>query len=172
MCIRDSPNSLLETIFKVGPNEVQLDYELKELAEVNSARQVIIQAMGNVSSATIAPVIAPSTKNDGGKYQMPLSQLFTLNTVKKFKSVTKQMNEHMTSPTQSSQSSKVRKYYPVFDVRKIDNPLVMNKNSSAEVDVIVDPLLGKFLRPHQREGAVSYTHLDVYKRQTPSRPSS
>ncbi|AJP37155.1 Rdh54p [Saccharomyces cerevisiae YJM1078] len=145
--------SLFETLFKAGSNEVQLDYELKESTEINSAKRALSQAVGNTSSITTsATVTVPSTKNDGGKYQMPLSQLFTLNTVKKFKSVTKQPSEHMTTLTKNNQNSQARKYYPVFDVSKIDNPLIMNKNAAAEVDVIVDPLLGKFLRPHQREG--------------------
>lgn len=146
-------DSLFETLFKAGSNEVQLDYELKENAEIRSAKEALSQNMGNPNPPTTSTTeTVPSTKNDGGKYQMPLSQLFSLNTVKRFKSVTKQTNEHMTTVPKTSQNSKAKKYHPVFDVNKIDNPIVMNKNAAAEVDVIVDPLLGKFLRPHQREG--------------------
>ncbi|CAI4055412.1 DNA-dependent ATPase RDH54 SKDI_02G1790 [Saccharomyces kudriavzevii IFO 1802] len=146
-------DSLFETLFKVGSHEVQLDYELKERTEIDSIKEILSQASGSVNlTAANATVTAPSSKNDGGKSQMPLSQLFTLNTVRKFKAVTKQSQEHMTVPTRNNQSTLARKYYPVFDVDKIVNPLVMNKNAAAEVDVIVDPLVGKFLRPHQREG--------------------
>lgn len=146
-------DSIFETFFKVGSNEVQLDYELKDRIEIENAKQTLSQTIGTSSSTAIdTTTIAPPTKNNGGKFQMPLSQLFTLNTVKKFKSVTKQMNEHMTVPTDNVRNLQAKKYYPVFDVNKIDNPLVMNKSADAEVDVIVDPLLGKFLRPHQREG--------------------
>ncbi|CAI4265724.1 ASN_collapsed_G0002950.mRNA.1.CDS.1 [Saccharomyces cerevisiae] len=121
-------DSLFETLFKAGSNEVQLDYELKENAEIRSAKEALSQNMGNPSPPTTSTTeTVPSTKNDGGKYQMPLSQLFSLNTVKRFKSVTKQTNEHMTTVPKTSQNSKAKKYYPVFDVNKIDNPIVMNK---------------------------------------------
>ena len=40
----------------------------------------------------------------------------------------------------------------MFDPFSIDNPLIMNKCCESKVDVIVDPILSKSLRTHQRQG--------------------
>ncbi|CCD22905.1 DNA-dependent ATPase RDH54 NDAI_0A07510 [Naumovozyma dairenensis CBS 421] len=147
---------LLETIHKAGSWEVQLDYELTDTKEITKIRTLL---KNNFESASITPPstasstasnVLPSTS----KAQIPITQLFTVQTVKKFKTVLPKPNEHTSLSTTVNQdtNSTRRNYLPVFVQTKIKNPLVMNKSIDADVDVIVDPLISKFLRKHQREG--------------------
>lgn len=148
-------SELCDFIFKAGSWEVQVDYELSDPKELQRVRSLLCKN----NQATVTP---PSSARTNGnaitksvtQNKIPVSQLFNSQTVTKFKTIMKKSDAHtpLSSSKQNEITSKKKKYQPVFDVSKIENPIIMNKWRDADVDVIVDPLLGKLLRPHQREG--------------------
>ena len=156
-------DDICDVIFKYGSLEFQLDYELKDKEEIKKAYSLIFidKEVTELPKTTVLKMrnndkdvdFVPSSKCN----HVPISQLFVSKTVSQFKSVMKSSNTLTPlSNTSSNVSTQIinvlRKYQPVFDISKIENPTVMNKAIDAEVDVIVDPLIGKMLRSHQREG--------------------
>ncbi|EDO15107.1 hypothetical protein Kpol_1071p14, partial [Vanderwaltozyma polyspora DSM 70294] len=149
-------DSIYGNIFKYGSLEFQIDYEIKDKDEISKTYSAINNSRGKaVENSKSKPVKRDETPMKDN--YMPLSQLFTAKIKPKSKfqnPALKTEIKHQTNSLDSNSKAGTveRKYLPVFDVTKIESPIIMNKASDAEVDVIIDPLLGKFLREHQKQG--------------------
>lgn len=153
----DDESKILDTVLKSKGWEFQIDYKLVKNDELMNLQELL---RGTIKQETsIRNRDKPSTNSllTASKSNVPMSQLFNKNTVKSFKSVVKKSEVY--TPLQNNQKITLnnndlhtKRYKPIFDVTKISNPIIMNKCKEADVDVIVDPYLGKFLRKHQQEG--------------------
>lgn len=142
--------AMFENIFKCGSWEFQFDYEVTENQEIHRI-DTLLGKTGNKTDDDPADGSATIERNKvPPPVQIPISQLFVQKNPTKFRPVVRNLEAGRTSTINQNTSKK--KYLPIFDSSKIENPLIMNKSKSAEVDVIVDPVLNKSLRPHQREG--------------------
>lgn len=83
---------------------------------------------------------------------VPISSLFSKNTTTKFKPVIARSDILTPLSNSNINRSESKTYLPVFDIHKIKDPFIMNKSKNSEVDVIVDPILVKHLRDHQKVG--------------------
>lgn len=142
---------LFDTVSRAGSLEVQLDYEITDSKELNEIVSLIGARDNNsstqsVSKSSLAPSRIPSKSSSPSLAPKLVTQYKPHIKSSRFHTPTISRVE-----TATSQREK-KKYLPLFDVIKIEHPLVMNKSPQAEVDVIVDPMLSKHLRPHQREG--------------------
>lgn len=81
--------------------------------------------------------------------------------IKKTKVDKSKFNQMFVIPVRKGNTKKMDEYKqsqslpgkPLFDKNNIPNALVMKKkNEYSDIDVVVDPLLSKILRPHQRQG--------------------
>lgn len=141
-----------DNILKAGSLEIQLDYEINDPEELTDVKTILTRSHKGKSNEKILNKDESTHENpipmSSGTLDKPVPQVLTSKTIAKFKS-------HTPVSTQKKQQKDARKtkaYLPVFDISKVENPLIMNKGLDAEVDVVVDPLLSKHLRPHQREG--------------------
>ena len=159
---------LMDNIFKVSGLEVQLDHKIVSKEEKDSMMSVVRPTSQendtpNSNSMTTIATTRPMSKEsdvsrtkNNCKSTVPISQLINKMQLSRFKSAATK-TEGLTPRTINSRSggtlvSKERKYLPFYDKTQIENPIIMNSTSDADVDVIVDPLLSRLLRPHQREG--------------------
>lgn len=151
-----------DTVFKSKGWEFQIDYRLTRNKELMDLQELLCNSVKHVKSVDnpTKPSVHPSSSSSSvSKSNVPISQLFNKNTIKSFKSVVKRSpiytpvslpnNQNVTS---TIDRLKTKRYKPVFDITKIQNPIIMNKSKEADVDVIIDPALAKFLRKHQQEG--------------------
>ena len=161
---------LYETVFRVGSNEFQLDYKISDPEELSSV-QDICRIKGNSLSKTTDSLSLKRQKIDTTipDNKSPI-QTFIPRVTTKFRpaiknnynrtvvsapigdKILKSMPAKSALPPLSEKLIGEITYCPVFDPLSIDNPLTMNKSQDSKVDVVVDPILSKFLRPHQREG--------------------
>ncbi|AQZ13826.1 RDH54 (YBR073W) [Zygosaccharomyces parabailii] len=141
---------LFDTISRAGSLEVQLDHEVTDQSEVEDITHLIEKQNASSTNSSSGSSLA---LNDSLPNSCPPS--LAPKVVRKFKPLMKPSKFHTPATSKHNTSANEedkKKYLPLFDIMKIENPVVMNKSSRAEVDVIVDPLLSKFLRPHQRDG--------------------
>lgn len=148
---------VFEHIFRAAALELQLDYEITSsderleaeavLGKSSSAPKTQLASESSLKSLVKVARRPGSAAEDGIAIVQPQA-----NHVRKFSPIVRKSTEQSISATQEKNTKNTRKYQPVFDASKIENPIVMNKAIDADVDVIVDPLLSKHLRPHQREG--------------------
>lgn len=149
----EGQEELLGHIFKAASLELQLDYEITDPEERREAEIVL----GKPNSGLKTQDVNEATS----ERHVESIQGTPCTTEKASISSTKSKQKPVFRPLLKSKDSdsikdpklkEKRKYSPLFDVSKIENPVVMNKACDADVDVIVDPLISKHLRPHQREG--------------------
>ncbi|CCK72304.1 DNA-dependent ATPase RDH54 KNAG_0J02230 [Huiozyma naganishii CBS 8797] len=151
---------IYNVLFRVSGWEVQLDHELTKEDELVTLKQVLkasldenpVPSRGNKKKVSRLEDEELRERSSG----IPVSELFSKKTVTKFKSVMPKSKVFTplsnNNNTKSPNKTNAVKYLPVFDLANIPNPIIMNKSEDADVDVIVDPLLGKHMRNHQREG--------------------
>lgn len=149
-------NDIYETVWRVGSNEIQIDYRIDDDDEMKSVK-------------TICRLQQNTTAVDKNIYkeQKVTESVHVPKVMTKFKSVLKPVgptnlkptnssikpaNQQSTLPPLSQEIVSQVTYSPMFDPFSIDNPLIMNKCCESKVDVIVDPILSKSLRTHQRQG--------------------
>lgn len=138
--------SYFDNVSRAGSLEVQLDYQVCDAKELNKVRSMI--ETGNEDSS-MRPIskssLAPSPKSSPPR--------LTPKVITKFRPSAKPSRfQTPTTRVNLGEEKKERKYLPIFEIDKIENPIVMNKSTRADVDVVVDPMLSKLLRPHQRDG--------------------
>ena len=150
-------SDLLDTVFKSKGFEFQLDYKLMKDSELNDLQALLKvkstddnESQISVKKRSLTPTLTTPKSN------IPVSQLYQKNTIKGFRSILTKSEVYTPLSLQHNkpgqpQVNKIQ-YRPVFDITKIQDPIIMNKSKDADVDVIIDPLLGKSLRQHQREG--------------------
>lgn len=149
---------IYESVLKAGSLEIQLDYEIRDPAELSDVQTILARChKSDNNNKTFSEDKSIDAKPIGklNKPQIPVSQLIGSKTIARFKPSMLQSKAHTPVSMQKQHQKEVKRtkaYLPVFDISKIENPLIMNKGLDAEVDVVVDPLLAKHLRPHQREG--------------------
>ena len=156
-------DGLFDTVFPVHAMEAQLDYKLEDPGEIDSAMTVLhLKSPGSRGSPTKSVNYSKAPSRGLSKSHSPSPSPLVKRTITKFKpSVPKIISTQ--SPLDGTQHIKTEIetiepppkkpiYHPVFDATQIDNPIIMNKDKDADIDVVVDPLLSKHLRPHQREG--------------------
>ncbi|AET38388.1 DNA-dependent ATPase RDH54 Ecym_2678 [Eremothecium cymbalariae DBVPG len=152
-----------DLILKCGSGwECQLDYEITDTKEYADTLR-LLKPQGSISDsdkeglhiARRNPTAFPSLsgpKDANVPTRVPISKLFTPTIETKFRSVLKQSESTAALTSNSSLRNGDKTYQALFDKTKIENPLVMNRAVDDEVEIIVDPLLSKTLRPHQRIG--------------------
>ncbi|GAV51097.1 hypothetical protein ZYGR_0AD02800 [Zygosaccharomyces rouxii] len=143
--VNGSLESYFDNVSRAGSLEVQLDYQVSDPKELSKICSLI--ETGNESSGrpTSQSSLAPSPKGSPPRLTPKVvTQFRTSLKPSKFQTPTTNAN--------STKDQRDKKYLPVFDIDKIENPIVMNKSLRADVDVVVDPMLSKLLRPHQRDG--------------------
>ncbi|SCW01679.1 LAFE_0E04918g1_1 [Lachancea fermentati] len=140
-----SRESMYDDIFSCSGWEFQLDYEVSSSKEVED----ITKALGLNKSEDI--VNQSPSESQIKPPRIPISKMLLRKEPLKFKSVVKKRPAEQTAQ-ESSLNKKKLQFSPVFDESKIESPLIMNKSANAEVDVVLDPILGKNLRAHQRLG--------------------
>ncbi|QLQ80449.1 hypothetical protein HG537_0D04490 [Torulaspora globosa] len=150
----EEQEQLFDHIFKAGSLELQLDYEITDLEERREAEIVLCKTDSDLKRQDVNETICErNTKSSQG---ITAEKALISNTKSKqkpvFNSTLKKLKDSDASSVEDPKLKQKRKYSPLFDVSKIENPVVMNKDRDAEIDVIVDPLVSKHLRPHQREG--------------------
>ncbi|CAL9731879.1 DNA repair and recombination protein Rdh54p [Monosporozyma unispora] len=153
-------SEIFDTLFKSKGMEFQLDYKLIKDDELTDLQQLLtgkpVSEDNTNNKINLVKKKSPTPTSTAPKTNIPVSQLFQKNTTKSFKSVLTKSEIYtpLSLRADKRQQTLVNKihYKPIFDVSKIQDPIVMNKSKDADVDVIVDPLLGKSLRQHQREG--------------------
>ncbi|KAG0668557.1 helicase [Maudiozyma exigua] len=161
---------LMDNIFKVSGLEVQLDHKIVNADDRDSMMSVVRPASrekdelnsGGINATTSGMICTKSkdpevsSANSNGKSVVPISQLISKMQRSRFKSAAKKSEcltpRNIKSSSGSTLVSNKRKYLPFYDKTQIENPIIMNSATDADVEVIVDPLLSKLLRPHQREG--------------------
>ncbi|AMD22390.1 HGR051Cp [Eremothecium sinecaudum] len=143
---------MFDILFSCGSLECQLDYEIIDPQEYEIALQIVKSSKSsNKFPQFKQSATSIKSAQKGPMNRMQLSKLFTPTTSTKFKPVIK-APAAATSLTRTIISKAGMRFQPAFDKTMINNPLVMNMAMDDEVEVIVDPLLSKALRPHQRSG--------------------
>lgn len=161
---KNAPGDMLENLFKSSGLEIQLDYEVSDAKEYQEVKNVLLGNRQEKSSSsqhfdlgeTSLTVESSSHNNDNQITPAPLFQNKRANKFKPLIKTCPARNSLISGRKSESEShtnpERKMSYQPVFDASKIDDPIIMNKHCSAEVDVIVDPFISKNLRSHQREG--------------------
>lgn len=168
-------DTMYDVVFSTNGMEFQIDYEISSIDELRLVKKKLFKEPedsdegDDISDSNITPTQSissstPSSANSSMSKKSPstvaVSNIFGNGVRAKFKPVMKN-NHQKLQPISSitkildgnnTQKAKATKYSPLFDVKTIENPLVMNRTSQHEIDVIVDPLVSKLLRPHQRSG--------------------
>ncbi|CDO95862.1 unnamed protein product [Kluyveromyces dobzhanskii CBS 2104] len=157
---------LYETIWRIGSTEFQIDYEINDQDELASVQE-ICNISRKSSSSTSKPLVLKKQKLSVETETATSTYIPRVTT--KFKPLIQQSNSKPMAPALSHQREPQHaiksalpplsqevisqiSYSSLFDPGSISQPLIMNKSKDFKVDVIVDPLLSKTLRPHQREG--------------------
>ncbi|SCU99791.1 LAMI_0G00848g1_1 [Lachancea mirantina] len=144
---------LFDTVFPSSGQEFQLDYCITSTDELQAVQQ-ILKVAGPLAAAQCGKKDElPSLKSQRPSSRCVPTTLGSSVTSSKppifprFKSAMKGSENGARKNAASS-----GKYLPLHDPSTVENALVMNKLGTALVDVVVDPLLSRFLRPHQRIG--------------------
>lgn len=154
-------DTLFDSIYTTKGLEFQLDYEIFDTDEIRKVRILL----GKEPDSNLIPSQTSSSQQNaidkGISSELPVSQLFTKST-KKFISPTlktnpnvrpiSSMNKQIAKTNRPENIVPTQKFRSLFDCNTIENPLIMNTFQGSEVDIIVDPLLCKMLRNHQRIG--------------------
>lgn len=152
---------LMEIIFKSSGLEIQLDHEV-DSKELDGVLQIIkpscdekderVPSRSSVSRVPASPPVTAKSKSSSP--EPTLVKTIASSRFKAAYSKSAALTLTDTGKSSNSSNSEIRRprFLPVFDVNKIDNPIIMNSSEDADVDVIIDPLLSSKLRPHQREG--------------------
>lgn len=157
---------LYETIWRIGSTEFQIDYRISDQEELSSVQDICKIKVSHTLGITDIPV---AKKHKATIESKPPIQTFIPKITTKFKPLRKHLNgepkvppaqkQLVDQPTVKSALPPLSQeligqitYSPLFDPVSIKDPLIMNKTENHKVSVIVDPLLSKTLRPHQREG--------------------
>lgn len=166
-----------DNIFRAGGLEIQLDYEIVSKDERLEAEAVLVQpsktsktngkGVSRVQESQLST--QDSSEEPLPEPQSPVTQKLERKSTPKFKAAFKP--SRTLTPLSGNNERVKPKYLPVFDVSKIENPIIMNKAADADVDVIIDPIVGKSLRPHQREG-VKFMYDCISGLARPSKPVS
>ena len=153
---------LMEIVFKSSGLEIQLDHEIDSMEELDNILQIIKPTNESINDKTDSRPSTPTALNSApatvkSKTPSPAPTLVKPITSSRFKSAFSRsaalnLTELRKTASTGGDDPKRPKYLPVFDLNKIENPIVMNSSEDADVDVVVDPLLSSKLRPHQREG--------------------
>lgn len=143
--INGSLESHFENVARAGSLEVQLDYEITDPKEQTKIRSLIETGNESTTRPSSKSSLAPTPKSSPPR--------LTPKVITKFRSSIKPSKfQTPTTGVNSVPDKHDRTYLPVFDTGRIENPIIMNKSSEADVDVVIDPMLGKCLRTHQKEG--------------------
>lgn len=154
---------LYETVWRVGSNECQIDYEITEREELESVNVTCQMSGGGRGIREKDPVRLEAPKTGIIKYPPTVTRVvprFKPAFIGEDKKIGKKPKNHIASeypgtsilPKVHKRTKNDRSYLPVFDSSTISDPLIMNRSVDDKVSVVVDPILSKFLRPHQREG--------------------
>ncbi|QLL32192.1 hypothetical protein HG536_0C03600 [Torulaspora globosa] len=172
----DEQEQLFDHIFKAASLELQLDYEITDAEERREAEIVL----GKPDNALKGQDVSEATsKRQAESIRQTLCVTAEKASVSNIKAEQKRAFSPMLRKSKGSEASSMkdaklkpkRNYSPLFDVSKIENPVVMNKARDADIDVIVDPLISRHLRPHQREG-VKFMYDCLLGLARPMEPSS
>ncbi|AGO13663.1 AaceriAGL212Wp [[Ashbya] aceris (nom. inval.)] len=143
-----------DVVFRCGAGwECQLDYEVTDENDFSAALDIVkgTPAADQKLPCRTAGPQGSAAVGSTTPTRVPLSKLFVAAKHTKFKPVIRSMDA--TSTRVGTRDGTVSgSHCALFDKSQIDDPLVMNKASDDEVEVVVDPLLSKKLRQHQRTG--------------------
>lgn len=150
-------DQLFDHIFKAACLELQLDYEITDSDERGEVETVLGKAKSAAKSQQVTRTSLSHQKNHAQVAVSPTAdKTSTLEDEPKqkqiFTPILRKLKDNSIPNAQNTKLKDEKKFSPLFDVSKIESPLVMNKADDADVDVIVDPIVSKHLRPHQREG--------------------
>ncbi|SCV01691.1 LANO_0F13036g1_1 [Lachancea nothofagi CBS 11611] len=129
-----------EKVFGCSGFEVQLDHLIDDQSEIIQLAALLGKSCdsskdSSLKSKSLSPTLSQT--------------LVPIIPVRKFKPAAR--TPHLVG-TDSDDKTKTYEFKPLFNTSKIENPLIMNRFREAEVDVVVDPILSKHLRTHQRVG--------------------
>lgn len=139
-----------ERIFTCSGCEVQLDHQIEDEQEVSKLEEIL-----GSSTKSTNQIVKPSfghkiKQGTSSRSPSPGIQVVHYLPTQKFKPVYR--NSQSDSFESTPGAANARRFPPIFDPSQIEDPLIMNTFTGAECDVIVDPILSKHLRPHQRAG--------------------
>ncbi|SMN21829.1 similar to Saccharomyces cerevisiae YBR073W RDH54 DNA-dependent ATPase, stimulates strand exchange by modifying the topology of double-stranded DNA [Maudiozyma saulgeensis] len=159
--------SVMDAIFKTSGLEIQLDHKIVGKEEMNNVMKVLSidgkseRPLSSSRASTSRECTKSSDETISSisktvKSGVPLTELVKTMKFSRFKSVTSKSQvltpRRVSGMPGTAIPGNKKTYLPFFDKTKIENPIIMNSSNDADVEVIVDPLLSKFLRPHQRVG--------------------
>ncbi|SCU83534.1 LAFA_0D04148g1_1 [Lachancea sp. 'fantastica'] len=135
-------DDIYEKVFSCAGFEIQLDSQICEEPEMTR----IAALLGKSTNTSAVPSRHTSMSPSPPKIVDLRVQKPNIETipVKRFQ----QSSQRILSASKTGTAS----FTPLFDSAKIENALVMNNFEEAEVEVVVDPILSRHLRPHQRVG--------------------
>ncbi|CCH62256.1 hypothetical protein TBLA_0G03190 [Henningerozyma blattae CBS 6284] len=149
---------------KITPSPSAKKSSFSNNRNLSSSPTPVSKSIALPTSTATATATATATMAELNKDNtlIPISNLFhSGNLSSKFVPVMKKADIYTDSkaitnskPSKTSSSIGVapkRTYLPLFDISKMKNPIIMNKLRTTPIDVIIDPLLGNLLRPHQVE---------------------
>lgn len=142
--------AMSDVVFRCGAGwECQLDYEIKDEREFSAALDTVKGALAPEKKSPCRTTVQPGPGAGGNNTptRVPLSKLFVGAKNTKFKPVMRSADAAIAAGSAAS-----GRHCALFDKTQIDDPLVMNKAGDDEVEVVVDPILSKKLRQHQRTG--------------------
>lgn len=164
--IIDDPDT--SKVYKAGSWEYQLDYEvsvqseLDDICKLITSSSICLPSLNKTDSSRPLPLNKSDPLEDSStKKVIPLTQLLTSTiksnnfnpVMKKSPSLTDQIfRKNTISSMPNVNHEPIPKFLSYFDASKIESPIIMNKLRTTPIDVIIDPLLARFLRPHQIEG--------------------
>ncbi|CUS21474.1 LAQU0S03e03422g1_1 [Lachancea quebecensis] len=139
-----------DKIFTCSGCEVQLDHQIEDEQETSKLDETL--------GSSVKPPSTLFSPSSGHKVQRGVSSrspspgipVVHYLPTQKFKPAYRSSQSDIAELAPSAANT--RKFPPIFDPSQIEDPLIMNTFTEAESDVIVDPILSKHLRPHQRVG--------------------
>ncbi|CEP62823.1 DNA-dependent ATPase RDH54 LALA0_S06e04654g [Lachancea lanzarotensis] len=135
-------NEIYEKIFSCAGFEVQLDSQICEEPEITRIAAILGKSTSASGVSSRSTSLSPSPPRIvASKVHKPN---IAIPMVKK--------STQFTQSTHLSSKTRTTSYSPLFDPAQVENALIMNRFEEADVDVIVDPILSRHLRPHQRVG--------------------
>ncbi|KAL3232184.1 DNA repair and recombination protein RDH54 [Nakaseomyces bracarensis] len=168
--------TMFDAVLSTNGLEFQLDYEIDNMDELKDVKRKLLKLREDSDDEDICESIStvnsnhtslnnnvPKPTNASESKINDVSNIFGSGVRSRFKPVLKS-NPANLQPMSSMAKMLNRKietrnevtkkiiYTPLFDASTIENPLIMNKTEHNEIEVIVDPLISKLLRPHQRSG--------------------
>ncbi|SCU89231.1 LAME_0E02652g1_1 [Lachancea meyersii CBS 8951] len=139
-----SESEKYDKIFSCAGCEIQLDHHVSEELEITRLAALVGKSKDSSDSPN-------SSSRQNSLSPLPTRVKAPALQIPKFKCAASKQTQQTSSTTLASKT-KATTFSPLFDHAKIENVLVMNRFDGAEVDVVVDPVLSRHLRPHQRVG--------------------